>query len=84
MLCDVSGKLTFVEKKATKDGTVFVVVKVMQADKVGNVATIPVRVWDMGLISKGFVVGDDVMLDNVKVVAYKSGADRVGLSVDRW
>lgn len=84
MMCDVSGKVTFVEKKATKEGTVFVVVKVMQSDKVGNVATIPVRVWDSGLISKGFVVGDDVLLDDVKVVAYKSGIDRVGLSVDKW
>ena len=83
MLCDVSGKVTFIENKVTKEGGVYKVVKVCQEDAKGNVATVAVRVFD-GSISDAVKVGDEIILDNVKVVAYKSGSDRVGLSADKW
>lgn len=84
MMCDVKGKITFVEKKVTKDNQPYNVVKVMQADKVGNVETVAVRIFAPDLIAKGFEVGKDIVFTDIKVKAYKSGADRAGLSVDKW
>ena len=84
MICDVSGKVTFVEHKATKDNQNYLVVKVMQADNKGNVNTIPVRIWDAKMIMEGFKVGDDVIVEGCVAKPYKSGLDRVGMSVDKW
>jgi len=84
MLCDVSGKITFVEPKKTKDNQTYVVVKLMQSDEKGNVSTVPVRVFSNELILKGFVVGEETIIDGCRASAYKSGADRVGMSVDKW
>lgn len=84
MLCDVSGKVTFTEMKKTKDGAPYTVVKLMQADQKGNVNTVQVRVFNTALVLKGFVIGEDEIVDGCSVTAYKSGIDRVGLSVDKW
>ena len=83
MQCDISGKVNFVEDKVTKDGQKYIVVKVVQEDKKGNVETVPVRIFDDELAAT-VKVGGDIIITDVKVTAYKSGADRVALSVDKW
>jgi hypothetical protein len=64
---------------------ILIVVTFLKYSVVGGFARVVLSLIAIkALVVKGFAVGDTFNLNDCTVQAYKMGADRVGLSIDKW